>query len=135
MCATYQLDWMPACKRDRARATMSELALELTCVYKLQELCNRCLKYNKSCSKAWELLGSIAEREQAYKDAANSYEHAWKLAAEANSALGYKLAFNYMKAGRLVDAVTVAQAVLKVDPQYPKIKQDVLDKAWLGLKP
>lgn len=81
------------------------------------------------------MLGSIAEREQAYKDAANHYEHAWKLAVGANPAVGYKLAFNYMKAGRLVDAVSVAQAVLKVDPQYPKIKHDVLDKAWLGLKP
>ena len=101
----------------------------------MQELCNRCLKYNKSCSKAWELLGSIAEREQAYKDAANNYEHAWKLSTEANTAVGYKLAFNHMKAGRLVDAISVAQTVLKVDPQYPKIKHDILDKARLGLKP
>jgi tetratricopeptide repeat protein 21B len=104
----------------------------LTC---LQELCNRCLKYNKSCSRAWELLGSIAEREQAYKDAANHYEHAWKLATQADQAVGYKLAFNYMKAGRLVDAITVSQAVLKTDPQYPKIRQDVLDKARMALKP
>lgn len=101
----------------------------------LQELCSRCLKYNQSCSRAWELLGSIAEREQAYKDAANHYEHAWKLATQADQAVGYKLAFNYMKAGRLVDAITVSQAVLNADPQYPKIRHDVLDKARMGLKP
>ncbi|KAF6259487.1 intraflagellar transport protein [Scenedesmus sp. NREL 46B-D3] len=100
-----------------------------------QELCSRCLKYNQSCSRAWELLGSIAEREQAYKDAANHYEHAWKLATQADQAVGYKLAFNYMKAGRLVDAITVSQAVLNADPQYPKIRHDVLDKARMGLKP
>lgn len=95
----------------------------------------RCLKYNKSCGHAWELMGSIAEREQAYKDAASYYEHAWKLASQANPAVGYKLAFNYMKAGRLVDAVSIAQAVLKAEPQYPKIRPDVLEKARLGLKP
>lgn len=101
----------------------------------LQELCNRCLKYNKSCSKAWELLGAIAEREQAYKDAASYYERAWSLTSQTSPSVGYKLAFNYMKAGRLVDAICVAQAVLKVDPQYPKIKQDVLEKSRLSLKP
>uniref|UniRef100_A0A383W643 Uncharacterized protein n=1 Tax=Tetradesmus obliquus TaxID=3088 RepID=A0A383W643_TETOB len=100
-----------------------------------QELCSRCLKYNKSCSRAWELLGSIAEREQAYKDAASHYEYAWKLSTQSDQAVGYKLAFNYMKAGRLVDAVSVSQAVLKADPQYPKIRHDVLDKARMGLKP
>jgi tetratricopeptide repeat protein 21B len=101
----------------------------------LQELCARCLKYNRSCSRAWELLGSISEREQAYKDAASQYEHAWQLSNEKDAAVGYKLAFNYLKAGRNVAAITVAQDVLKVDPQYPKIKQDVLEKARAGLKP
>jgi hypothetical protein len=46
----------------------------------MQDLCNRCLRYNKSCSHAWELLGSAAEREQAYKEAVSHYEHAWQLA-------------------------------------------------------
>lgn len=100
-----------------------------------QELCARCLKYNRSCSRAWELLGSIAEREQAYKDAASHYEHAWQLSSEKDAAVGYKLAFNYLKAGRNVAAIAVAQAVLKADPQYPSIRQDVLDKAWAGVKP
>lgn len=101
----------------------------------LQELCSRCLKYNRSCSRAWELVGSIAEREQAYKDAASHYEHAWQLSNYMNTSVGYKLAFNYLKAGRNVAAITVAQAVLKADPQYPKIKLDVLEKARAGLRP
>lgn len=33
----------------------------------MQELCRKCIKYNASCGKAWEQLGSILEREQAYK--------------------------------------------------------------------
>lgn len=43
-----------------------------------QDLCKRCLKYNKSCGKAWESLGQIMEREQSYQDAAHHYEQAWK---------------------------------------------------------
>lgn len=43
-----------------------------------QELCKRCLKYNKSCSRALEHMGHIMEREQAYQDAADYYEKAWK---------------------------------------------------------
>lgn len=33
----------------------------------LQELCRRCIRYNASCGRAWECLGAILEREQAYK--------------------------------------------------------------------
>ena len=40
-----------------------------------EDLCRRCLKYNKSCGKAWESMGVIKEKEHAYKDAAEYYEH------------------------------------------------------------
>jgi len=33
----------------------------------MQDLCRKCIKHNASCGKAWERLGSILEREQAYK--------------------------------------------------------------------
>lgn len=100
-----------------------------------QELCNRCLKYNRSCGRAWELLGGVAEREAAYKDAAAAYEHAWQLAGGSDAAVGYKLGFSLLKAGRLVDAASVAAAVLKADPAYAAIRADVLDKARAGLRP
>lgn len=48
---------------------------------------------------------------------------------------GYKLAFNYLKAKRFVDAVDVCHKVLEKYPQYPKIKRDILDKARLSLRP
>jgi tetratricopeptide repeat protein 21B len=32
-----------------------------------QDLCKRCLTYNRSCAKAWELMGLIMEKEQSYK--------------------------------------------------------------------
>ena len=43
-----------------------------------QEMCKKCLKYNKSCAKAWEGMGQIMEREQSYRDAAEHYEMAGK---------------------------------------------------------
>ena len=49
--------------------------------------------------------------------------------------LGYKLAFNYLKAKRFVDAVDVCHKVLEKYPQYPKIKRDILDKARQSLRP
>ena len=39
--------------------------ISLTCL--LQDLCRKCINHNASCGKAWERLGSILEREQAYK--------------------------------------------------------------------
>ena len=39
-----------------------------------EDLCNRCLKYNLSCARAWETMGVIREKEASYKDAADMYE-------------------------------------------------------------
>jgi len=100
-----------------------------------QEVCKKCLKYNKSCSKAWEYMGQIMEREQSYRDAAEHYENAWRYEAEATPAVGYRLAFNYLKAKRYVDAIDVCHKVLAVDPNFPKIHKDILDKARQLLKP
>jgi len=99
-----------------------------------QDLLKKCLQYNKSCSKAWEYMGFIMEKEQSYKDAAFNYENAWSNANEANPAIGYKLAFNYLKAKRYVDAIDVCHKVLDKHPNYPKIKKDILDKARLGIR-
>lgn len=49
--------------------------------------------------------------------------------------LGYKLAFNYLKAKRYVDAISVCHKVLEKHPTYPKIQRDILDKARLSLRP
>jgi len=100
-----------------------------------QELCKRCLQFDRSCAKAWEYMGSIMEKEQSYKDAAEHYEQAWKYMNEANAPIGYKLAFNYLKARRFVDAIDVCHKVLAQFPDYPKIRKDVLERARAGLRP
>lgn len=99
-----------------------------------QELCRSALEHNVSSGKAWTCLGSIMEKEHSYKDAAESYERAWKFEGEASATTGYKLAFNYLKAERYVDAIDVCQKVLRKYPDYP-IQADILHKAWEGLRP
>lgn len=98
------------------------------------ELCKRCLKYNKSCSKAWEHRGRIMEEEHSYKDAAEFYEKAWFYGQEASSTVGYKLAFNYLKAHRYIDAIDVCHKVLNKHPNYPKIRDEILDRARQALR-
>jgi tetratricopeptide repeat protein 21B len=44
------------------------------------------------------LTGLIKEKEQSFIDAANSYEKAFKLTNQRNPTMGYRLAFNYLKA-------------------------------------
>ena len=44
------------------------------------------------------------------------------------SVAGYKLAYNYMKAKRYVDAIDVSHSVLEKHPEYPRIKKEILEK-------
>jgi len=99
-----------------------------------EELCKRCLSYNKSCAKAWEMMGVIKEKEQSYADAADNYEQAWRFTGELSPTIGFKLAFNYLKAKRMVEAVDVCHKVLAVNPDYPKIRSDILDRARAALR-
>lgn len=79
-------------------------------------------------------MGFIMEKEQSYRDAAFNYENAWLLSNSSNPVVGYKLAFNYMKAKRHVDAIDVAQAILAQYPEYPKVKKEILEKCRAALK-
>lgn len=98
------------------------------------QLIKEVVKYNQSCAKAWEYLGFIMEKEASYKDAAVYYEKAWKLQEKNNLNVAYKLAFNYLKASRYVDAVDVCLDVLAKEPEFPKIRKEILDKARLELR-
>uniref|UniRef100_A0AAR2JAV8 Tetratricopeptide repeat protein 21B n=1 Tax=Pygocentrus nattereri TaxID=42514 RepID=A0AAR2JAV8_PYGNA len=98
------------------------------------ELLKRCLRHNKSCCKAYEYMGYIMEKEQSFRDAAMNYEMAWKYGNQTNPTIGYKLAFNYLKAKRHVDAIDVCHKVLDAHPNYPRIRKDILDKARAALR-
>ncbi|KDR09588.1 tetratricopeptide repeat protein 21B-like [Zootermopsis nevadensis] len=98
------------------------------------ELLRRVLQHNKACTKAYEYAGYIAEKDQAYRDAANQYECAWKYGGQANPTIGYKLAFNYMKGKRYADAIDICQHVLRVQPDYPRIRKEILEKSRNNLR-
>lgn len=89
----------------------------------------KCLKYNKSNIKAEELMGLIKEKEKAYVDAADHYHKAFEMSNKKNGGVGFRLAFNYLKADRLVDAIDVGKEILKVYPNFPKVQSDIIDKA------
>uniref|UniRef100_A0A8C7ECY3 Tetratricopeptide repeat domain 21A n=1 Tax=Nothoprocta perdicaria TaxID=30464 RepID=A0A8C7ECY3_NOTPE len=95
----------------------------------------RCLQYNKSCSKAYEYLGFIMEKGQAIVSAAKNYELAWKYSNRTSLAVGFKLAFNCLKNKNYVEAIEVCHDVLKICPNYPKIREEILEKAQAALKP
>lgn len=107
-----------------------------------EEVLRKCLKQNKSCGKAEEFIGMIKEKEQSYVDAANSYYKAFKLSHQKNPVMGYRLAFNYFKAKvyiaiinqRYVDCINICKVILQINPNYPKLQQEILSKAILALK-
>ncbi|XP_058063810.1 tetratricopeptide repeat protein 21B-like [Anopheles bellator] len=98
------------------------------------ELLKRVLQHNKSCTKANELCGIAAEKEPNYRAAAASYDSAWRYCGKSKPNIGYKLAFTYMKNKRYADAIDVCQQVLKLHPDYPSIRKEILDKCRNNLK-
>lgn len=51
-----------------------------------------------------------------------------------NGGVGFRLAFNYLKANRFVDAIDVGKDILKVYPNFPRIQADIIDKARSSLR-
>eukprot|EP00002_Diphylleia_rotans_P017871 TRINITY_DN3468_c0_g1_i2.p1 TRINITY_DN3468_c0_g1~~TRINITY_DN3468_c0_g1_i2.p1 ORF type:complete len:725 (-),score=154.22 TRINITY_DN3468_c0_g1_i2:184-2358(-) len=120
---------------ERSWLMLAEIYIEGGKYDLAQELLKKTTQQNRSCAKAWELLGFIMEKEQSYKDAADNYELAWKFCNKTNPAIGFKLAFNYMKDKRFVKAIDVCNLILEKHPNYPKIRKEILDKARASIRP
>jgi len=104
-----------------------------------QEPLKKAVTQNKSCSKAWEYMGHIWEKDQAYVNAVEFYEYAWTYSNQKNMGIGYKLAFNYLKAQKHVEAIDICHKVLsetkkQYGREYPKIRTSVLEKARSALR-
>ena len=98
------------------------------------DLLRRVVVYNRSCAKAFEYLGMILEKEQAFKEAAVNYENAWDITNRSNNEVGFKLAHNYLKSKQYTQAIDVSQAILGKYPDHPRIRKDILDKAISHLR-
>ena len=70
--------------------------------------------------RAWEIQGLIYEKESAFSEAAQVYEMAWQFDHHRSPTVGYKLAFNYLKAKRYLEAINVCHLVLAVRPLAPR---------------
>lgn len=128
---------------EKAWLLLAELYIQQGKQEMAADLLRRVLQHNQGCTRAYESLGVMSEKEQAYREAAGHYERAWRLgatvasptagpesgSARAHPALGYKLAFQYMKCKRYADAIDVCQQVLAAHPSYPRIRKDILDKS------
>lgn len=95
----------------------------------------RVLEHNKSSTKAYELAGFIAEKSQAYRNAAKYYNSAWHCGGKSKPHIGYKLAYNYMKTKKYANAIDVCQQVIKLFPDYTVIRKDILEKCRSNLRP
>ncbi|CAM9140679.1 unnamed protein product [Discosporangium mesarthrocarpum] len=120
---------------EQAYLHLAELYIDRGKFDLAQDLCRRCLSYNKSCPKAWETMGLVMEKELSYKDAADCYEKSWTFSNQASAAVGFKLAFNYLKARRFVEAIDVCNKVLTQYPDYPKMREEILSPAQSSLRP
>ena len=99
-----------------------------------EELLSKCLDYNKSLVKAQEFMGIIKEKQGDYETAAEHYELAWTMSGKRNAGVGFRLAYNYAKGKRYVEAVVISKDVLSVYPSYSLIKTEIMDKARMNLK-
>jgi len=80
---------------------------------------------DKICCLAYELYGLIMEKEASFTDAAKYYESAWLL-SKGGATVAFRLAFNYMKAGRHTDAILMSQMALSEFPDFARLRTDVL---------
>ncbi|XP_031692315.1 tetratricopeptide repeat protein 21B isoform X1 [Oncorhynchus kisutch] len=99
------------------------------------DLLQRCIKYNQSCSRAYEYMGYIREKEHSYHDASVFYDQAWLYTNRVNPSVGFRLAFNYLKFKQYNETIEVCHKVLTEHPDYPLIQTEILERARAALRP
>lgn len=93
-----------------------------------------CTTYNQSCYKAFEYLGMISEKTGDFKEAAACYQQACILGQFNDQSICLKLAHSYLKSGMFVDAVDVCHKILKLDPDCPKVRKEVMERARMSMR-
>ena len=114
---------------ERCWLLLAEIYVQTSKYDLANELLKRVLQHNATCVRAHELSGHIAEREQNYREAAIRYGQAWKYGGRTKLSVGYKLAYCSSKCKSYADAIKVCNQVLAQNPDYPRIRKDILDKS------
>ncbi|XP_053350629.1 tetratricopeptide repeat protein 21B [Clarias gariepinus] len=132
-----KMQWTPGIAEDFEKSCLllADMYIKTGKYVNADKLLDDCIRHNKSCSKAYEYKGFIMENDQRYKDAAEQYELAWKYSSCIDPAVGYRLAFNYLKYKNYTQAIDVCHQVLLEHPNYPQIQTEILHRAQLSLRP
>ena len=116
-------------------STFRPSLLSLLPIMQASDALHHALQIDASCSRAFECLGAIAEREGRLAEAAAHYESAWTHESKTNAAVGYKLAIAWLRVGRPTAAIDVCTKILKEIPHYPRIRSEVLVRAFAMVRP
>ncbi|XP_076827471.1 tetratricopeptide repeat protein 21B [Brachyhypopomus gauderio] len=129
--------WTPAIAEDFEKSCLllTDMYIKMGKSANAEKLLDDCIRHNKSCSRAYEYRGYVMETDQRYKDAAEQYELAWKYSYCTDPAIGYRLAFNYLKCKNYTQAIDICHQVLQKHPDYPQIQAEILNRAQLSLRP
>ncbi|XP_066591171.1 tetratricopeptide repeat protein 21B-like [Prorops nasuta] len=98
------------------------------------ELLKKVLQHNATCVRAHVLSGQIAERDQNYREAAARYGQAWRFGGKSKHSVGYKYAYCCLKAKAYAESIEACDEILKQNPDYPRIKKDIMEKALSNLR-
>ncbi|CAI2348333.1 unnamed protein product [Caenorhabditis sp. 36 PRJEB53466] len=108
---------------------MAQIYIDQNKTENAQTFLDIALKHNVNSLKAYDLYGTMKEKEQKYVEAYKQYEKAFLATREKSPLFGYKLAFCYLKSKKLFMCIETCQKVLDENPHYPKIKKEIMDKA------
>ncbi|XP_011499616.1 PREDICTED: tetratricopeptide repeat protein 21B-like [Ceratosolen solmsi marchali] len=119
---------------ERCWLLLAEIYVQSSKYDLASELLKRVLQHNVTCVRAHELSGHISEKEQSYREAATKYAQAWKYGGKFKLNIGYRLAYCYLKSKQYANAIDVCYEVLKINPDYPRIKKDILEKSMHNIR-
>ncbi len=98
------------------------------------DLCKRCLFHNKTCAKAWELLGIIMRQKSNYVDAIHCYRQVTKFDNHTSVKNLTQLALLYFKLNRFPAAISICTEILERQSNYPRIA-NLLENCILSMRP
>ncbi len=86
------------------------------------DFCKRCLFYDRSCSRAWEILGRTFSCQENLADAIASYHHCVKINGPGHPDTCFKLANHYINKEEPMAAMRVMSTALEGNPHFLEMK-------------
>lgn len=105
---------------------MTQISLKSGAIDEAENYIQQATDLDKSCVKAWEMTASIFEKKKDNIGASEALYSAWELTSKNDCNIGYRLAFNLMKAQNPVEAIKVARVILEKHSNFPKVKEQIL---------